>query len=259
MTAARTLARRMVVLSLLLLLLSPGGLAAAQPAARAHVQGVMKPAARAHLQAGMKLYEQEHFVEAIAELRQGLAIDPQPDILYALGQAERKRGDCAHAVEYYQSCLALVNDPAAAAAIKVQIERCQVSSGAEPQKPFEVEPWPTESAGAKPAAAEAAQLTPASPSPSPSPAHERSWRRDPLAASAVAVGLGGIVAGGVLVGLAKARLDVASDSYQKYSDARGWPNVWTGGIVSLSVGGALVAFGVVRYAVVAARARRSAR
>ena len=261
MTAAATLARSSLMKAPLVGLLAVvavvvlGGPAAAQTAARGRAG--MKPAARARLQTGMKLYEQGHYEEAIAELREGLAIDPQPDILYALGQAERKRGDCAHAIEHYQSCLALVNDPAAAAAIKVQIERCQVSSGT--REPFDVEPWPKESATGKPAAPDAAALTPtATATTTPAPASERSWGRDPLGASAVALGLGGIVAGGVLVGLGKARLDVAGDSYQQYSDARGWTSVWAGGIVSLSVGGALVALGVIRYAVVAHRAHRSA-
>jgi tetratricopeptide (TPR) repeat protein len=258
MIAAATLARSSRALAFfvgLVALIAFGGPAAAQTAA--HGRPGLKPAARARLQTGMKLYEQGHYDEAIAELREGLAIDPQPDILYALGQAERKKGDCGHAIEHYQSCLALVNDPAAAAAIKVQIERCQVSSGT--REPFEVEPWPKDSATGKPATPDAAALTPtAAATATPrAAASDRSWARDPLGASAVALGLGGIVAGGVLVGLAKARLDVSGDSYQQYSDARGWPGVWVGGIVSLSVGGALVALGIVRYAVVAHRAHRS--
>lgn len=257
MIAAATLARRFLTLAVLVGLVALGGSAAAQTAA--HSRPGMKPAARARLQTGMKLYEQGHYEEAIAELREGLAIDPQPDILYALGQAERKRGDCAHAIEHYQSCLALVNDPAAAAAIKVQIERCQVSSGT--REPFDVEPWPRDSAAGKPPTPDAVALTPAAvttPAPATPPPSERSWARDPLGASAVALGLGGIVAGGALVGVAKARLDVSGDSYQQYSDARGWSAVWAGGIVSLSLGGALVALGVIRYAVVARRAHRSA-
>lgn len=250
MTATRSLA--CIVVTLLAL----SAIAAAQPS------HVMKPEARAHLQRGLKLYEQAHYDDAIAELREGLAVDPQPDILYALGQAERKKGDCARAVEYYQSCLALVNDPAAAAAIKVQIERCQVQAGATTKQPFEVEPWPKDSTAAQAAPSpETPTLTTAVPSSSASSSAPsvasgpRSWSRDPLGGSAVAIGLAGVVAGGVMVGLARSRLDVARDSYQQYSDARGWPGVWTGGVVSMAVGGALVVLGVVRYAVVAKQAR----
>ena len=108
MKPVRHLAAIVVILAF-----APVSRVAAQPAARPAAASSLKPAALVHLQAGMKLYEEEHYVEAIAELRAGLAIDPQPDILYALGQAERKRGDCKRAVEYYQSCLALVKDPAA--------------------------------------------------------------------------------------------------------------------------------------------------
>ncbi|HEX4462092.1 MAG TPA: tetratricopeptide repeat protein [Polyangia bacterium] len=256
MTAIRSLARILVAL------------VAFASVARAQPTHTMQPAARAHLQRGLKLYEQQHYDDAIAELREGLAVDPQPDILYALGQAERKKGNCARAIEYYQSCLALVKDPAAAAAIKVQIERCQVKAGdAAKQQSFEVEPWPSDSPARQAAptpetptltttTASTATPPPSPTSSTPSTSPSRAWSRDPLAASAVAIGLGGIIAGGVMVGLAKSRLDVASDSYQQYSDARGWPGVWAGGIVSLSLGGALVVVGVARYVVVARKAQR---
>ena len=233
---------------ILILVVTLAGVARAQPA-------TMKPAARAHLQRGLKLYQQEQYDAAIAELREGLAIDPQPDILYALGQTERKRGDCARAVEYYQSCLALVKDPAAAAAVKVQIERCRVAGDGH-EHTFEVEPFPMTVAPPAPPPPVQAVAPAVVQAPPPPPPRRPAWR-DPLGAGTVALGLGGIVTGGVLVGLAKARLDLAGDSYQHYSDARGWPGVWIGGIVTLGVSGAILALGATRYAVVGARARRS--
>ena len=43
--------------------------------------------------------------EAIAAFKQGYQIEPDPQFLYALGQAQRMSGDCAHAVE---ACAATV-------------------------------------------------------------------------------------------------------------------------------------------------------
>jgi hypothetical protein len=87
----------------------------------------------------------------------------------------------------------------------------------------------------------------------PSGAAPRPWHRDPLGATTLALGLVGVAAGGVLLGVAAWRLDGASASYQQYADARGAPTLWTAGVVTLAVGGALVATGVIRFAVLGSR------
>ena len=61
-----------------------------------------KSAATEHLIRGSRLYEEGRYDEAVAELKAGYAIDARPDFLYALGQAERKRGDCKAAIGWYQ-------------------------------------------------------------------------------------------------------------------------------------------------------------
>jgi tetratricopeptide (TPR) repeat protein len=249
---------------------------------RAEPPARLKPEARIHLDRGLKLYQRQKYDEAIDELREGLAIDPQPDLLYALGQAERKRGHCERAIEYYRSCLALVKDASAAAALRVQIERCRVEQGESaatttattPSAPTESTPPESPPQETPPGAAPQtpANAPPASPpnapraSPPPTqatqPPHEplvapppapRPWHRDPLGATTLALGLAGLGAGGALVGIADARLDDAAGSYQQYADARGAPAMWTAGIVTLTVGGALVATAVIRYAVLGAR------
>jgi hypothetical protein len=86
-----------------------------------------------------------------------------------------------------------------------------------------------------------------------SSAPPRPWHRDPLGATTLALGLGGLAAGGLLIGVATARLDNASASYQQYADARGAPVLWTAGVVTLAVGGALALTGIIRFAVVGTR------
>jgi tetratricopeptide (TPR) repeat protein len=249
--------------------------APAGAAPRAH----LKPEARVHLERGLKLYDRQRYDEAIVELRAGLAIDPQPDLLYALGQAERRRGNCKRAVDYYQSCLALVKDPASVAALRVQIERCRVEQDEDARIAR-----PPDEATAPPAAA---PTTATSPSPSEHPpastpadtmpkesaalpesddddsatppvaatvrARPRPWYRDSVGWTLTASGVAAIAAGGALVGVARARLDASNDSYQSYADAQTAPALWTGGIVALSVGGAILIGGIIRLAVVAAR------
>jgi len=241
-------------------------LVGATAAARGDGRG-MKPEARVHYERGLKLYEHHQYDEAIGELRAGLAIDPQPDLLYALGQAERRRGNCERAIEYYQACLGLVKEPAAVAALRVQIERCKVEAGEPKEEPAQL-PAPAAPVvaappavaappivAARPAASAPASTTPPPPSPPSRPTRAR-WSHDALGWSLVAVGLAAGGAGGAMMGVAHARLDEAGDSYQAYADAAGAPALWTAGVVTVSVGGALVVGGVVRLAIIAAREAR---
>jgi len=240
----------------------------AAPLRAAADAGIMRPEARAHYDRGLKLYQRHAYDDAIAELRAGLAIDPQPEILYALGQAERRRGHCDRAVEYYQSCLALVKDPAAIAAVKVQIERCNVQQGDTKEEAADL-PGPDPFAASAPPPSPQPAPTPTPPAPAlqapapmppptttavaPSPPRAHRWQRDALGLSLVGVGVAAAATGGALFGVAESRLVDAADSYQQYADARNAPTLRAVGIGGLALGGALVVAGVVRLAVVGAR------
>jgi tetratricopeptide (TPR) repeat protein len=244
-------------------------LAALAAPARVHADArAMRPEARQHYDRGLKLYGRHQYDDAITELRAGLAIDPQPEILYALGQAERRRGHCDRAVEYYQSCLALVKDPVAAAAVKVQIERCNVAQGdareeADLPGPDPFAPGAPPAPPTAPPAPEPATPAPALQAPSPvhpapttvasAPPHRARWQRDALGLSLLGVGAAAAVTGGVLFGVAESRLDAAAGSYQQYADAQSAPTLRGVGIAGLALGGVLVTVGVVRLAVVGAR------
>lgn len=238
------------------LLLVAGGRVRAEPRG-------MKAEARVHYERGLKLYERHQYDDAITELRAGLAVDPQPDILYALGQAERRRGNCGRAIEYYEACLGLVKEPAAAAALRVQIERCKVESSEPKEEPAQL-PAPTVETPPPVAPAPAPTVAPPpapkpAPAPTPAPAARQParphWTHDALGWSLLGAGAAAGAAGGALMGVAHARLDAAGDGYQQYADAQGAPTLWTAGVITVSVGGALVVGGVVRLAVVAARER----
>lgn len=71
----------------------------------AHAAPAIKSEAKAKLTKGGELYKQGRYDDAVSEFLTGYSIDPAPVFLYALGQAERKKGDCAKANEYYKSFL----------------------------------------------------------------------------------------------------------------------------------------------------------
>jgi hypothetical protein len=167
--------------------------------------------AKVHFDRGNQLYQQGRFADAIDELKSGYALDPRPDILYALGQAERKRGDCKAAIRYYEQFVDSGVSAQRAQAVKLQIDRCQkelatsapasppVETSPPPPAPVTPEPparptpppKPVQSAQPAPPENPTAATTSAARAPEkpPTPAHRRWWVWT-LVGGAVAVGVG---------------------------------------------------------------------
>jgi len=137
-------------------------------AVAAHAQSRAAEAKR-HLDAGNKLYLDGRYDDAVRELRAGYALDARPDFLYALGQAERKRGDCKAAVRYYQAFVDTGQSPQRTVAVLVQIDRCKQELAAAPATP--------QTSQSPPAATEPPSPSPSSSSsPSPSATAPARWR-----------------------------------------------------------------------------------
>jgi hypothetical protein len=184
------------------------GVARAEPAAHARSEAARR------LTLGNRLYQEGRYAEAIDELKAGLALDPLPDFLYALGQAERKRGDCRAAVGYYQRFLETGPSSQRAVAVLVQIDRCKQEQAATtaPVAPPPPEPPPAAPVASPPVAAPtttAPSVTPAPTAPSVTlsatatwspqkrtPVYRPLWRRWWLWTAIV-----GVAAAGVGVGL----------------------------------------------------------
>lgn len=64
-----------------------------------------------HLARGLAHYEDGRYERAIEQFELGYAVEPRREFLFALGQAERLRGDCASAVVLYRQFLSR-NPPA---------------------------------------------------------------------------------------------------------------------------------------------------
>jgi len=146
--------RRALAIAIALVVFAFAVAARAQSASRA-------AEARRHLDAGNKLYLEGRYDDAVRELRAGYAIDARPDFLYALGQAERKRGDCKAAVRYYQAFVDTGQSPQRTVAVLVQIDRCKQEMAAAPVTP------PSSATPSPPVAAEPPPVAPSAPAPAP--------------------------------------------------------------------------------------------
>src|SRR6185312_355811 len=157
-----------------------------------------------HLVRGSRLYNEGRYDEAIAELQAGYAIDPRPDFLYALGQAERKRGDCKAAVAWYERYVATGPSSQRTVATLVQIDRCkQELASATPSTTTTAPPAPATPVEPPPSSAQPPSEAPATATATTTPTTEAPAGRTPLYKrwwlwTTVAV----VVAGGVGAGVA---------------------------------------------------------
>ena len=80
---------------------------------------------------GIDEYKAQKYEQAAATLKEAYELDPKPDALFALAQAERLAGRCTEARVHYKKLLAETSDPAAMKAVQTNLDLC----GPEPEKP----------------------------------------------------------------------------------------------------------------------------
>jgi tetratricopeptide (TPR) repeat protein len=220
-------------------------------------QLLTNPEAKAKLQEAQAAFKAEDFDAAAAAVEAAYLIEPNPMLLYPWAQAERSRGNCAAAVELYGRFLDTDPPKEAAGPARENMQRCQeqldaAAAEAEPEpdvvdEVIEEEPEPEPE-----------------PVPTPvtkdEPAKAKRWYADPLGGALVGVGVVGVGVGAGLLGVASSRAGKAADagSHSEYLDMRiGATKLRNGGAVALSIGGALVIGGVVRYVIVAKQGKQA--
>jgi hypothetical protein len=207
--------------------------------------------ARARLVEGLRRFADKQYAEAAEELLKGLAIEPHPDLAYALGQAERHLGQCAKAIEHYNVVLRTSASKVKSAHAEYQLVRCRATLDAERLEKPVVPPAPDSAKPLDaPEAPPAARVSLAAPSP---------WYRD-------TAGMTLTVAGGVTL---VSGLGLFADAEHTIVGGQSQWNTWNAsadavprqiaGIVILSVGGAVLVGGAVRLALVSRRAHGVAR
>jgi tetratricopeptide (TPR) repeat protein len=213
--------------------------AAGQPdpaATRARVSALVTAATR-H-------FDAREYRAAAAELRAAIALDPQPRLFYALGQAERLSGECARAIEAYQAFLRTAPTAPQAAAARDNIARCSPAG-------------PDAALGGPGDGARAAPRSPPPGADEPALARGSPWYRDVLGGSLCASGVIALITGGILWAVGADAIDAAprSATYGEFeSQAEHGRALERGGVTTLALGGALVAAGVIRYLLRPARA-----
>ena len=220
--------------------------AAARPAAADPVRA-MKPDARTHFEAGLEAYAAKDYQRAADELAAGHAIDPHPDFLFPWAQAERLSGDCASAVPLYRKVLdADVVDDDERRDVERLLEQCEADA------PAAAEPAPEPAAEQPPerrdfVAATTTEVEATAPDSGP----PRPWYRDGWGAALTAGGAVGLAVGaGFLWSASRAEDDsgAAADLGTFIDDTDRANRNYTMGAVSIGVGAALLAGGIIRYA-----------
>jgi tetratricopeptide (TPR) repeat protein len=128
-----------------------------------------KQEARVHIDRATKAHKAGDLEKALTELQAAHALDPQPQLLYAMGQIYTKLGRCSEASDAYLRFLASGADARTAQVVKQAIEACKAGGAAEP------------AAGPKEPAAE-----PKEPATPKGPSTPSSDEEDPLAGRSAA-------------------------------------------------------------------------
>ena len=199
------------------------------------------------------LFAEEKYNEAIEICREEYERGGNPVFLYVEAQAERFRGNCDRAVELYVRVLAEASEGDMKDNARDNIEVCaeQLKTDTREEPKPEPEPPPP-------------KVPPPEPEPQPppdAPADRRApWWRDP--AGGVLVGIGAVsiaTGGGLLVGgAARRRAADAEGDEAAFIDGHAFARRLTiAGAIVTGVGAALMVGGIIRYAVVARRPRRT--
>jgi hypothetical protein len=96
------------------------------------VRGDARSEAQVHVDRASKLYDAKQYREALDELNTAYTLDPQPLVLYAIGQIHVALGECNDAVIFYNRFLATGPGADVAAAAREAITACnrhQVPAG----------------------------------------------------------------------------------------------------------------------------------
>jgi tetratricopeptide (TPR) repeat protein len=154
----------------------------------AHANPKDKAQAQSHIQKATQAHQAGNYDSALMELEAAYALDPQPDLLYAIGQVHVKLDNCQVAISFYERFLESNPGPEPSAAANEAISNCRAKlpTTAEPEP--EPEPLPA-------------------PDPAPPPPQARAF--DPIGTTLVGLGVVSTLVGVVMYSSAISTLDEA--------------------------------------------------
>ncbi|HEU4610654.1 MAG TPA: hypothetical protein VFS15_01200 [Kofleriaceae bacterium] len=199
--------------------------------------GDVKAEARAHIARATELHNASKFREALDELKTAYALDPEPPLLYAMGQVYVSLGECTQAIAFYERFLATRPSAKSAALANEAIETCKTN-------PPVIEP----SDEPAPAAVPRPIIKVVMPPPPPAPRlvdsrPSRPWYTDHVADALVATGVvAGVVSVIVYRGAVSDRDRAnATDSYDTYASLVDRAHTKRAYAIGIGVGGAALA------------------
>jgi tetratricopeptide (TPR) repeat protein len=162
-----------------------------------------KEEAQNHIAKATEAHQASNFDVALAELEAAFALDPQPDLLYAIGQVHVKLNNCPVAISYYERFLETKPGPEPAAAANEAIQTCRTQLAEQPAPV--VEPAP---------------VADVEPAPITQPAPAESHRFDAIGTTLVGVGIVSTIVGVVMYSGAISTLDDAemASTYQEHEN-----------------------------------------
>ena len=193
------------------------------------------PTARGLFKQGIEEYKAQKYDAAAATLKQSYELDPKPDVLFALAQAERLGGRCPEAVAHYKKLLETIGDLPTAKVIQNSLALCQQP---EAEKPKPAEP------ASRPA-----------PPPPPRPITKTVVREvrhtDVLATMLATGGMLGLGAGGGLFLASRTSQDAADhartlDDHERFTRQMGTERM--AAFVAGGTGAVMIGVAVVRWA-----------
>lgn len=204
--------------------------------------GDVKAEARAHIARATELHSASKFREALDELEKAYALDPEPPLLYAMGQVYVSLGECDQAITFYERFLASKPSAKSAALANEAIEVCKTN-------PPVIDVAPADEPA--PAVAPRPVIDPVAPPPRTADSRPaRPWYADHVADALVATGVvAGVVSVVVYRGAVgdRERAD-ATDSYETYASLIDRAHTKRAYAIGFGVGGvALATAGVLHF------------
>jgi hypothetical protein len=88
-----------------------------------------------HMERGLRHYNTQEYDLAVEAWRQAYGLDPNPNTLFAIGQAQRLKGDCPAAMETYRTVLRERVSAAQATEVKRVLKMCEEELKKKPPPP----------------------------------------------------------------------------------------------------------------------------
>jgi len=204
--------------------------------------------AQAHVAAAKQHFDLQEYGAAEAELKEAYRLDPKPEFLYGIAQAQRRNGDCEHAITSYQNYLRTNPKAEQAKLANDNITSCQAELDEARRK--------REAAQQTVVQPKVEQPPPPPPQPPPKPTPSGVvWTHDWIGHVAVASGAIAVIGGLLVARSGQSKLDDVGaakfydDFVARSSDIDSAKSQRTNGLIVTGIGAALIATGIVVYRV----------